>query len=167
VLCVTGFPLSIISSTDFAGRSTVAVVLPQCAVLRATFLRHLYRCGQLSACRTNPTGKTPLKKWQNVGVCPDSRENLSAKLDKSRLNFLKTEFDLCSTFLNLAATRLETGNAEAAGMAIANAEKAYQVLRRYLSDPKHISHLSADQLQDYRTELQRLRARLDAFSKDR
>jgi hypothetical protein len=96
---------------------------------------------------------------------PNQPEHSRAKLNQGRLNFFKNEFKLCSTFLDLADTRIKMGRLKSARTAIAKAETSYKTVSRFLSDPKHISNLTPDQLQGFRTELKRLRERLDGFQK--
>ena len=83
----------------------------------------------------------------------DSPENLWGQLDW---------FFTCA---DLAATRLQLGYREAAEQAIADAEKGYQSVSSFLTDAKHVSHLSADELNALMTELQRLRERLDGLKR--
>ena len=91
---------------------------------------------------------------------PDPAD-LRAKLDQGRANFITTDLSLCFTFVDLAATRLKMGNRKIAEQAITSAEKGYTTMSRLLSDPKHASHLTADQVQEFTEKLKRLRERLD------
>jgi hypothetical protein len=68
------------------------------------------------------------------------------------------------TFSSLAATKLDAGNPASAERSMDSAEKAYQTVDRFLSDPKHSAGLTVDEIQDMREELQRLRDRLDAVA---
>jgi hypothetical protein len=90
-------------------------------------------------------------------------ELLRARLDHNLRNFLRTDLSLCFTFADLAATMFIAGNPVSAQQAMADAEKGYQTLSRFLSDPKHIRHLTGDEIQEFRAELQRLRERLDGL----
>ena len=94
---------------------------------------------------------------------PNPASALRAKLDQNRATFLKTDLALCSTFVELAATRLKTGNRRSAEQAIVNAEKAHITLSQFLADPKHNRHLTADQIQEFTEKLNRLRAKLDGL----
>jgi hypothetical protein len=49
---------------------------------------------------------------------------------RNRLNFLRTEIDVCLTLIKLAETRLQMGNRETAERSLAEAEKAYFTLVR-------------------------------------
>jgi len=110
------------------------------------------------------TRRTP-QTWQNLGMSaqPNPPENPRVKLNQNRVDFLKTDLSVCSTFLDLAATRLKMGNRKSAKTAIANAEKGYKTLSRYLTDRKHSSHLTADQIREIKSEMKRLRERLNGF----
>src|SRR5882724_9539806 len=87
--------------------------------------------------------------------------NLQAESDRHRLAFIKTELALCFTFSTIAARKYETGNQESAASSMANAERAYETVIQFLSDPKHCKHLTGEERQDITTELERLRERLD------
>ena len=88
-------------------------------------------------------------------------EEIRAQVAQSRERFLRTDFTLCSTFVQLALTRLQIGNRQSAEQAIASAEAGYRTLTHFLSDPKHISHLTANQHREFDAELQKLRKKLD------
>jgi hypothetical protein len=93
---------------------------------------------------------------------PDPFENLQANLDQNLVNFLETDLALCFTFADIAAARIETGNREHGEQAIADAEKGYQTVSRFLAD-RHASHMNAEKKQELTAELQRLRKRLDSI----
>jgi len=59
------------------------------------------------------------------------------------------------------------GDSEAAGAAIANGEKGYETIKRFLTDPKHVSHISPDQIHELKAELAKLRERLDGLQNQR
>ena len=85
----------------------------------------------------------------------------SAEVDRHRVEFMKSELTLCFTFSTIAARRYESGDQESATKSTANAEKAYETVIQFLSDPKHSKHLTAEESQDITIELERLRDRLD------
>ena len=93
----------------------------------------------------------------------DPYANLQADLDRHRVEFMKNELALCFTFSTIAARKYETENRESADKAMANAEKAYETLIQYLSDPKHATHLTKVTIQEWTVELKRLRDRLDGL----
>jgi len=91
----------------------------------------------------------------------DPHANLQAESDRHRLNLIKTELALCFTFSTIAARKYETGNRQTAAKSMANAEKAYETVIQFLSDPKHSKHLTGEERQGITAELERLRERLD------
>jgi len=93
----------------------------------------------------------------------DQFAKLQADFDEHRLDFIKTELALCFTFSIIAARKYETGNQESGAQSMANAEKAYETVIRFLSDPKHSKHLTGEESQDITAELERLRERLDGL----
>ena len=93
----------------------------------------------------------------------DPPEPMRARLSQSHVDFLRTDLSLCFTFADLADTRLKMGNQESAGQAIADAETGYQTLSRFLSDSKHVRHLTDDEIRELTAELRRLRERLDGL----
>ena len=99
-----------------------------------------------------------------MSVPSDPSGKLQADSDINRLNFLKTELALCLTFSTIAARNYETGNQESAERSMANSEKAYETVVRFLADPKHSKHLTAEELQDLTADLERLREKLDGLA---
>jgi len=89
--------------------------------------------------------------------------NLQADVDRHWVGFMKSELALCFTFSNIAARRYESVDQESATKSMANAEKAYETVIQFLSDPKHSKHLTAEESQDITIELERLRDRLDGL----
>src|SRR5580704_6703456 len=92
-------------------------------------------------------------------------ERKRAGRNQSRVDFLRTDLSLCFTFADVAATRLKMGNQESARQAIADAEAGYQTLSRFLLDPKHVRHLTDDEIRELTAELRRLRERLDGLQR--
>ena len=97
----------------------------------------------------------------------DSFANLQAESDQHRLDFIKTELGLCFTFSIIAARKYETGNQESAEKSMANAEKAYETVRKILSDRKHSTHLTEETIQESTWKLERLRDKLDGLRRFR
>jgi len=95
----------------------------------------------------------------------DPSASLQAQSDLNRASFLKTELALCFTFSTIAATNYDSGNPASGDKSIGNAEKAYQTVTRFLSDPKHSNHMTVEEIHDMRAELTRLRERLDELLK--
>jgi hypothetical protein len=53
-------------------------------------------------------------------------------------------------------SKYETGTRESAEKSMANAEKAYETVIHFLSDPKHATHLTHETIQECTEELERL-----------
>ena len=87
--------------------------------------------------------------------------DLQAKTAQHRLDLIKTELALCFTFFTIAARKYDTGNHKSAAKSMANAERAYETVIQFLSDPKHSKHLTGEESQEITAELERLRERLD------
>jgi hypothetical protein len=90
----------------------------------------------------------------------DLSESLEAQSDSNRADFLKRELALGFAFSTIAAM---IGDPASAEKSMTNAEKAYETVDRFLSDPKHSKLLSVEQIQDMRAELERLLGRLDGL----
>jgi len=95
----------------------------------------------------------------------DWPEDLRSELDQRRVDFLKADLTVCFTFAKVAATELKIGDRKAAAKAVGHAERGYETINRFLTYPKQVSHLTGDQIQKFKAELQRLRKRLDGFQK--
>lgn len=92
-------------------------------------------------------------------------EAVRLKTDEMRMRFLRTDLATCFTFADLAATRYKTGAREAAAQSVANAEKGYAAILRFMSDPKHGSRISDEERRELTAGLDRLRARLDELGR--
>src|ERR1051325_7575758 len=101
-----------------------------------------------------------------VGVSDRSgnRPDLQARTDQNRVDFLRTDLDLCFTFANVAETEYGLGGREAGDRSLADAEKGYGTIQRFLSDPKHAKRLTDEEQRELTARLARLRARLDQLS---
>ena len=80
--------------------------------------------------------------------------------DGTHASFLKAELALGFTFTTIASQRYEIGYKESAGTSMVNAEKAYETVCRFLSDPKHCRRLTDTEIREITTELERLREEL-------
>ena len=80
--------------------------------------------------------------------------------EEAHARFLKAELDLGFTFTSIASQRYETGHKESAGKSMMNAEKAYQTVSRFLSDPKHTKYLTNAEIHELTAELERLREKI-------
>jgi hypothetical protein len=81
--------------------------------------------------------------------------------------FLKNELTACVTFVTHAAKMRRTGNQELAEQGIANAEKSYATLLPFLSDSRRSEGLKAEELEEFRAQLERIRNTLDDLEKVR
>jgi len=81
--------------------------------------------------------------------------------------FLKNESAACVAFVKLGTTMRKTGNQELAEQAIANAEKSYATLLPFLSDSTRSTGLKAEDLEEFRAQLERIRNSLDDLEKVR
>src|ERR1700674_4229029 len=88
-------------------------------------------------------------------------------IQPEKAEFLKSELTACVTFASHAAMMRRTGNQELAEQAITNAEKSYAALLPFLSDPTRSQGLTAEQLEEFRAQLERIRNTLDDLDKVR
>lgn len=91
---------------------------------------------------------------------PDLSE-LQAKQDDLRKQFLNSDLDMCSTFLEIADTRLNTGDLGMAQQAFAKAEDGYATVKRMLqkrADSGDVTYVEIEQkLNQLGVKLQRFR----------
>jgi hypothetical protein len=81
--------------------------------------------------------------------------------------FLKNELAACVAFVKLGATMRKTGNQELVEQAIGNAEKSYATLLPFLSDSTRSAGLKAEELEEFRAQLERIRYSLDDLERVR
>ena len=75
---------------------------------------------------------------------------------------------LCFTFSVVASAKYEAGNnRESAERSLANAEKIHAGVSPLVSDPKRSKHLTAEVIEEFTAELERLRERLDCLQQFR
>jgi len=86
---------------------------------------------------------------------------LQAETNYQRSEFIKSELTMCSTFIILANMKYETGNRNSATRSLAHGEEVYAALLPLVLDPGHLRHLTSEQVQQFTTELERLRESLD------
>jgi hypothetical protein len=91
-------------------------------------------------------------------------KQLSMETDRNRIEFLRTELQASFTFAKVAETEHSTGEHEHAARSLADAEKAYSTLLRFMSDPKHARHISEEERLELTTGMERLRATLDRLA---
>src|SRR5258706_9092387 len=95
--------------------------------------------GENGSASHNARRATTIKEVKNGGRMStpfDQFANLQGESNERRLDFIRTELALCFTFSTIAAQRYDTGNQESARKSMANAEKAYETVSQFLSDPK-------------------------------
>jgi hypothetical protein len=81
--------------------------------------------------------------------------------------FLKNELAACVAFVKLGATMRKTGSQELVDQAITNAEKSYATLVPFLSDSTRSTGLKAEELEEFRAQLERIRNSLDDLGRVR
>jgi hypothetical protein len=91
----------------------------------------------------------------------DRFRRLEAESDQNRVDFLRTDLRACFTFADVALTQLQIGKRENAERALADSEKGYESVSRFLSDRKHADRLSEEVRREFAGELERLRQTLD------
>ena len=79
------------------------------------------------------------------------------------LEFLKMELVTCSTFARVAETEYKIRDEEHGDRALAEAEKAYTTLLRFLSDRKDMAYIGEDDQEHLATHVKELRAKLDGI----
>jgi hypothetical protein len=89
---------------------------------------------------------------------------LSKWADRNRFEFLQTEVQSTWALIRLAKTERQIGNEEQAERSLQHAEQGYAVMVRFLDDPKHTNHMSAEDYRRLRAETSKLRRALDEFT---
>lgn len=84
--------------------------------------------------------------------------NTQEKTDRARLNFIRTDLDVCLTFASVAETAYSMGHREHAERTVASAEKGYTTLLRFFSQARRLTPEVTNELQ---LTFKRLRERLD------
>jgi DNA-binding PucR family transcriptional regulator len=92
---------------------------------------------------------------------------MSSQAVGTHARFLQAELQLGFTFTTIASQRYETGYEESAGKSLSNAERAYETVSRFLSDPKHSKRLTDAEVRDLTADLDRLRGELRKLEKFR
>jgi|tagenome__1003787_1003787.scaffolds.fasta_scaffold20981873_6 hypothetical protein len=77
--------------------------------------------------------------------------------DRDRIDFLRTDLDLCFTFVDLAETERASGDTDAAQSVLDKAEHGYSTITYFLPRVEN-----DDQKQEIQRRLLELRVRLDA-----
>lgn len=87
---------------------------------------------------------------------------LQAETERIRLDFLRTELELSSTFLAIAKSDRKRG---LHGNSLQMAEAGYSTVKRFLSDAKHTKHFTDQEWRELTASMNRLRRRIDRFAK--
>jgi hypothetical protein len=111
-----------------------------------------------------PGQTTDIIKRDAVAVPPQLEKTESGR---ELAEFLKNELAACVAFVKLGATMRKTGNQELVDQAITNAEKSYATLLPFLSDSTRSTGLKAEELEEFRTQLERIRNSLDDLERVR
>lgn len=91
-------------------------------------------------------------------------ERLKAESERSRIDFLRVELETCFGFAHVAEAEQARGEPEHAAKALADAEKGYAVMARFMSDPKHAKYISEEERAELTAGMERLRATLDKLA---
>ncbi len=90
--------------------------------------------------------------------------DIQSQSHRIRIDFLRTELATCFSFASIAETERKTGDHANANRSVADAEKGYATMRRFLSDSKHAKHISEEERQELMAGMERLRATLDKLA---
>jgi hypothetical protein len=91
--------------------------------------------------------------------------DLLRQTNANRIEFLRTELRVCFTLVSLAETEFRVGSIDVAHHSVADAEKAYQTIQRFLEDPKHARHIEPEIEAELRTGLAQARTAIDLIKK--
>ena len=111
-----------------------------------------------------PGQTTDIVRLDSVAVALQPEK---AESGRELAEFLKNELAACVAFVKLGATMRKTGNQELVEQAICNAEKSYATLVPFLSDSTRSTGLKAEELEEFRAQLERIRNSLDDLQRVR
>jgi hypothetical protein len=78
---------------------------------------------------------------QRRPVHPQSEtDRLIEQANRNRATFLRTELQTCFTFIGLVETERNLGEPDHAARSLEHAERAYETLVHFMSDPKYVTH---------------------------
>jgi hypothetical protein len=97
-------------------------------------------------------------------VADQSHESLRlrAETDQARLDFIRTDLDVCLTFVKVAETAISMGHREHAERTIASAKKGYSDMLRFFSQA---SGMTAEVEKELQSKFRQLRERLDGLQR--
>ena len=87
---------------------------------------------------------------------------LQDEIEQSRLDFIKTDLDVCLTFATVAEAAISMGRREHAERTIASAEKGYSDMLRYFTQ---VAGMTAGVESELQSKFRRLRERLDGLQR--
>jgi hypothetical protein len=92
------------------------------------------------------------------------QESLRLRADRAqiRLNFIRTDLEVCLTLTGLAETKFRMGNRERAERILARAEKRYSDLLRFSSLERGIA---AEGQRELQSKFKKVRERLDGLKR--
>src|SRR4051794_25922700 len=97
----------------------------------------------------------------------DQYADLAARTDQNRIEFLRSDLELCFTLTRLAETEYGLGNEEHADRSHSHAEEGYATLHRFVADPRHAEHIPPEIRRELTEGLDRLRAKVDGIANSR
>jgi len=96
----------------------------------------------------------------DMGSAFDRWVTLRDDIERSRLDFIRTDLQVCLTLASVAGTAYDLGNRAHAARTIASAENGYTTLLRFFSQAKALTPEANKELQ---LTFKRLRERLDGL----
>jgi hypothetical protein len=97
-------------------------------------------------------------------VADQSHESLRlrAETDQARLDFIRTDLDVCLTFVKVAETAYCMDHREHAERTVAKAEKGYSDMLRFFSQARG---MTAEVEKELQSKFRQLRERLDGLQR--
>jgi hypothetical protein len=100
----------------------------------------------------------------DVGDLIHENVRLRAETDQLRLDFIRTDLEVCLTFVKVAETAYSMGHREHANRTLASAEKGYSDMLRFFS---HARGMTSEVEQELQSKFKQLRERLDGLQQCR
>ncbi len=95
-----------------------------------------------------------------MGLPFDQWLQLRDETEQTRLDFIRTDIEVCLTFADIVESEYRLGNREHAGRTLAEAEKGYRDMLRFFSQAKV---LTAEVEEELQAKFNHLRERLDGL----
>ena len=80
------------------------------------------------------------------------------------MEFLRTELSVALLFASLAEGQFKSGNHESAKKSVADAEKGYFALLKFLSEPTSVKFMNVEEHAGFASALKGLRKKLDSLA---